>query len=890
MRRFLARLNTFIRPARAEREMAREMEAHLNLLRDDFERRGLSPSEADLAARREYGGIELAKDRHRDERSFRVLEETRRDVRLAVRALAHSPGFTICAVLTLALGAGVNTTLFTTYNAVALKPLPVSDPSTVVRLERWFDSNKRGNVQYAFSLPEYVYCRDHNRAFAGLVAFSWPFPAAASVAQGQLTGQLVASDYFTNLGITLEFGRGFRTDEANPAIVLSHSAWRRHFLSDPGILGRSVTLNGVSYAVIGVTPEAFSGTLDTPQVPDFWALLDGQPRLVLGQDWREEPRRAALQILGTLRAGMPRARAEAEAALLIRQFDAEFPQTDDTRAVTLQRTALFGNTEDPRFRALVAAVMLVVGLVLVVACANIANMLLARGASRQREIAIRLAMGAGRGRVIRQLLTESVLLALLGGLAGLAISIWSSGPLWRQIEPFVNPPGSSVTFQVDLSPDIRVLAYVLAISVATGILFGLSPALQFTRTDLSRALKDEGTAFHRRLSRSRLRSLLIGAQVAISAMLIVTAGFLTRGLLRSAQATPGFETRQVYLLFGDPGRAHHRLVDRLRLVPQVRNASFGGRPLMGTWTPPIQVASPDAVRRGRTLASSASENYFATLGIPLLRGREITRQDIDGKAQVAVISESAAREFWPDSDPIGRRFSLDMDFRGAMADFQVVGIAKDVRFANLTRNDPAHVYLCATGDGYSNDGILLRLDGDPHRALAGIRNAVESVEGNLAPGLLPISLEEGPVRFHRIMSSASATFALLLAALALSLASVGIYGVMAYVVSCREREVGIRMALGASPGVVLRSVVLGALRPVLVGMLIGFGLAAAACSTVHASLVFPASMDPFYGVPYYDPATLIGVALFVAAVAATASFVPARRAIRIQPAAALRHE
>ncbi|MGP0076638.1 MAG: ADOP family duplicated permease [Bryobacteraceae bacterium] len=888
MRRFFARLWNLLWPARAEREMSREIEAHLDLLEDEFERRGMPRKDARLAALRAYGGVEQAKELHRGERSFLAVEQTLRDFRHAFRGLGHNPGFTLVAVLTLALGIGVNTALFTTYDAVALKPLPVADPDSVVRIERWFESGSRGNVQYAFSQPEYDSLRDGNRVFSSLVASSWPVRAAASVPSGTMLGQLVSADYFSALGIATEFGRTFLPEEGrgSPVIVLSHSAWQRYFLSDPGILERAITVNGTAFTVIGVTPEAFTGTLDVPQAPDFWAPLAMQARLIPRHNWRQEPAEPVLQLLGRLKPAWSRQQATADVNLVVRRFDAQYPQQDRTRSVTLQSTALFGNTEDPRFQAMVAGVMFVVGLVLLAACANIANMLLARGASRQREISIRMALGAGRGRVVRQLLAESLLLALLGGIAGLAVSVCSTGPLRRIAEQTVSSLGLGITLRLDLSPDSRVFGYVLLLSLATGILFGLSPALQFTRTDLNSSLRDEGTAFGPRLSHSRLRSLLIAGQVTVSMMLLIIAGFLARGLLRSRTVDPGFETRRVYVLSGDFAN-DPRLVDRLRELPGVRAATLGERPLTATWTPPIVAGGPLHTLAGRTLVSGASETYFETLGIALRRGRTFTRPEIDRQAPVAVISESTAHFFWPGSDPIGQRFSLDLHFDGKFTSFEVIGLVKDVRFANLTRLDPAHVYLPIDDP---NNGILMRLDGDPRHALAAVRSTVETFDGKLAPGVSLVSLEDGPVRLQRMMSAASAMFACTLAGLALLLAGVGVYGVMAYLVSRRVKEIGIRMALGASQTAVLRAVVLDGLRPVVAGMVLGILLAAGISGLLHTLLAFPGSADFTYGVPFYDPATFLGLAAFVFGVAAIASSVPARRAVRVDPMVALRHD
>jgi putative ABC transport system permease protein len=446
------------------------------------------------------------------------------------------------------------------------------------------------------------------------------------------------------------------------------------------------------------------------------------------------------------------------------------------------------------------------------------------------------------------------------------------------------------------------------LSLGTGILFGLSPALQSTRPDLAAALKDEGTSFGQRLSRSRLRSLLLAGQVAVSMVLVISAGLLTRGLLRSQSADTGFETKHLLLFFGAFGEdskndARQRLLlNRLQTLPQLRSAAIGGFPMMGTWTPPMIAGGV----RGRTLASYASETYFDTLGVALLRGRgfqkqetdrapravgagsRFTRQDIESAERVAVISESTARRFWPAEDPIGQRFQLDMDFRGTLAEFEVIGIARDIRYANLTRIDPAHVYLAGYAAG--SNGILLRVQGDPRSALAAVRKVVEELDKDLLMSLNLMSVEEGPLRLQKSLARAYGMFAVILAFLALALAGIGIYGVMAYLVSQRVREIGIRMALGATKGGVLKAVVLGGLRPVLAGIGVGLAGAAGLSSVLHATLVFPGSTDLLYGVPFYDPATFLGLSCFLAGVAAVASLVPARRALRVDPMTALRHE
>lgn len=815
--------------------------------------------------------------------------------------MRRNPGFTAVAVATLALGIGVNTALFSAYNAVALKPLPVADPERVVRLERWFESRNLGDLQYAFSYPEYLYLRGHAGEFASLAASGWPVRAFGEMRGGavseRLRGQLVSANYFAAMGVAARVGRTFAEGEdrvpgANPVIVLSHAAWQRWYRGDGAAVGQIVQLNGTAFTVIGIAPETFTGTSVIPMVPDFWAPVSMQRQLAPGNNWLDAPDVHQLQILGRLRDGVPPGRAQAEADLLIRQFGATHTQRDKTVRLTLQRTAFFGNTEDPRFQAFVLGVMLIVGLVLLVACANIANLLLARTTARQREIAVRLALGASRGRVIRQLLTESVLLALAGGAVGLLLAAWCSRVLQVAIEQVIAAGfRDNLTLAIDLRADIRVYGYALLVSTAAGILFGLGPALRATRPDLIAATRDEGTGFGASWTRSRLRGWLIGGQVAVSMLLLITAGLLSRGLVRSRAADPGFDTRGLHMLTGDFGNdpvkavaRQRRVIERLREAPQVSGVAVGGVPMLGTWTPPMVAGQT----RGRNLASYAGEGYLETMGIPLARGRGFSKAEVETSAPVAVISEAAARHYWLAADPLGQRFQLDLDFRGTMSEFEVVGVAKDVRYASLTRIDLAHVYLTPRAGDLQT--MLLRTRGDGRQALADVRAAVREVDADLLPSLSVIGIEAGPLWFQRIQVRTGAAFAAVLAVLALLLAGVGIHGVMAYLVSQRTREIGIRMALGAAAGQVVWSVVVGGLRPVLAGMAVGIGGAAGASAILHSTLSFPGSADLLYGVSFYDPATFLGLSGFLLAVAALASAVPARRAVKVDPMVALRYE
>jgi predicted permease len=643
LRTWISRIRGTVLGRRMDAEFAGEIETHLALLEDELVRRGMPRELARREARRQFGGVAQAQELHREARGLVHLERLWADLAYALRMMRRNPGFTTVAVATLALGIGVNTALFSGYNAIALKPLPVADPERVVRLERWVESRSLGDMQYAFSYPEYRYLKEHAGGFASLTATSYPIGVFADARRGavseKMRGHLVSANYFAGAGVGALLGRTFAEDEdripgANPLIVLGYTAWQRWFHGDPGIVGQIVQMNGTAFTVIGVAPETFTGTSVMPLVPDFWAPVSMQAQLAPGSNWLDAPDNRQLQLLGRLKDGVPLGQAQSEAELLIRQFGATYKERDKTLRLTLQRTSFFGNTEDPRFQAAVAAIMLIVGLVLLVACANIANLLLARAAARQCEIAVRLAMGASRSRVIRQLLTESVLLALLGGAAGLLLAAWSSRFLSVAIEQATAGPFSgNFKLSIDLSPDIRVYAYALLLSMVTGILFGLWPALRATRPDLIAAMRDEGTGLGTGWTRSRLRGCLVGGQVAVSMLLLITAGLLARGLLRSRAVNPGFDIRGLQLLTGDFGHdrvralaRQRRVIERLRLAPRVSGVAIGGVPMLGTWTPPI-VAGPES---GRTLASYAGEGYLETVGIPLVHGRDFPRRSWTG--------------------------------------------------------------------------------------------------------------------------------------------------------------------------------------------------------------------------------------------------------------------
>ena len=894
MRRFLSRFANLFRGRDADREMTREIDAHLTLLQDEFERHGMSQEDARRAAHSAYGGVEQTKELHRDARSFVWIEQFFKDLRYAWSSLLRSPGFTLIAVGALALGIGVNATIFGIYNAVALKQLPVADPSSVVRVKRWFGQNAYA-YNYTFAYPEYQYLRDHNNVFSGLTAASSAIPVLASIsntAPEHLKGYAVSANYFADLGVNARIGRTFLPDEdrapgANPVLVLSYRFWKRKFQGDPNVIGQTIKLNSLPYTIVGVAPQGFTGTDTTPIESGFWAplsMLDQlQPEFGPASDstWREQFRDSShpgFQIIARLKEGISREKAQAETDLLIHQYLAGYRENQPTLSVTLQRTSYFGSAGDFWLKALAAAVLTVVSLVLVVACANVANMLLARGVARRREIGIRLALGASRGRVIRQLLTESILLSLLAGAAGILLSAAASRLLWTSLVTVI-PSLQQYLVELDVGPDAHVITYGLALSVVTGILFGLAPALQSTRSGLYSATQAEA-------SPSRLRGLLLGIQVAVSVLLLIVSGGLLGGVMSSfAKASElGFETRDTYLLSGrfgsDRAKANasiQRLRDRLETMPEMSRVALGWAPLQGA----IQFPMTAEKWKGQATATWASDAYFETLGIPILEGRSFTRQEGDGDASVAVISESTARRVWPGEDPLGKRFTLDSAL--TFTNYQVVGVARDARFTVITEIDPLHVYVAG---GVDRGRVLFRIRGNRDKALLAAQAAVDSVDPTALSTLDMVSLEDGPVAVQRGFLRVLGAFAGTLTLLSLTLAGVGIYGVMAFLVSQRTREIGIRVALGATSGAVIRNVMLQGVWPVLIGTLVGVAGSLAlerapAVQGVRQFILSPPTLS--------DP-VFYAELMLVLAIVVIASWIPARRALRVDPVVALRYE
>jgi predicted permease len=819
------------------------------------------------------------------------------DLKFGARLLAKAPGFTVIAALSLALGIGANTTIFTLINAVLLNPLPVEDPSQLVSV--WTtDERNQGNAQLGFlqiSPMNYKDLRDKNEVFASLAAHAG-IPVSVSTNNTepqQVFGEIVSGNYFSVLGAKPAIGRTFAPDEdLTPGdklvAVLGYGQWQGVFGGDPAVVGRTITLNGRAFSVIGVMPKGFKGT-NAIGAPALWVPYMTYPVTTNGffRELIEPTSRRGLifNVTGRLKPGVGVRQAEANLKTVARQLEQEYPNENKGRNVTL--VPLAQATINPGFRNNIVMagtlLMTIVGLVLLIACANVANLLLARAAARQKEIAVRLSLGASRARLILQLLTEGTLLALIGGAAGLLLAYWAQGVLWSFRPPFL------LADAIDLHPDLRVLAFTIGVSLITGILFGLAPAIQASRPDLVMELKERTgppTGSNRAFS---LRNLLVAAQIALSLVALIGAGLFLRSLQNAQRINPGFDADHLAVLSFDLGaqgyteergrQFEQRVLERAASVPGVQSASVGSTvPLFqGGFARTVFLEGQDASdrRAGRLVEITVgSVRHLGTLGIPLMRGRDLLATDQPNTPAVVVINETMAKRFWPDQDAIGKRFK----FFGQEHFQQVVGIAKDSKY-DLIGEEPTPYIYQATAQVYQAQLSLFIKAPRPDAVLGTVRGEVQQLDRNLPlTGVFTLTdIFEQSLWAPRMGASLLAVFA----ALSLVLAVIGIYGVMAYSVNQRRRELGIRMALGATRNDVLRLVVVHGLRLTLMGVAVGL-VASFAASRLIASMLFDVSPT--------DIVTFIAVPALLAAAALGASYLPALRATRIDPMTALRYE
>jgi macrolide transport system ATP-binding/permease protein len=828
-------------------------------------------------------GLEHFEPKPKEARPMNLISDLWQDVRYSVRTVRKNPGFAIVAVLALALGIGVNTGIFTILNAIALRPLPVADAGKVVSVYQSFrgkiSRNTYGSISY-FSYPEYLNYRDNNHVFSGLAA-SANAPASLGGAEARrVEGQIVSCNFFSVLGRRPVLGRDFSAEECAqpdraPVAILSHVFWTAQFHADPQVIGSTILLNRRAFTVIGVAPPDFAGTAMT--LSAYWAPLVMQNTLMPGTSLLPDPGTSWLEMIGRLKPGVSVTRARADLAVIAGRIDQSYPGRTTTLAVD---TATF--LGEPEARTIIlaggAVALIAVGLVLLIACANVANLLLARAAARQKEIAIRLSAGASRGRLVRQLLTESTLISLTGGALGSLLAFWTFESLYKLV--LSNLPSNAPPLALNLTPDLRVLGYALGISAVTGILFGLLPSLQATRPDLVSALKEEGSGFSGHISRSWLRSALVVAQVSVCLVLLIAAGLLARGLQSAQAVDPGFSMKGVVATYFDldqqgydNARAlqfHRQLIERVSAIPGVDAASQAvtvplSRSSYGTAIEIEGIPGPQQIN-----FNEVSPAFFPLLGIPIIQGRGFTETE----GQTAIISEATAKLFWPNQSPLGKTFSMGKE----KTTFEVIGVAKDIRATWLAQVDKKFLYFPAQLQYQAHQNLLAHTNGNMAATAKQIRDAAHALDPNIIVVAKPLEEELEVWRLpSRILASVTAA----LGFLGLLLASLGIYGVVSYAVSSRTREIGIRMTLGANPTGILSLILKQAMRPVFLGLLIGFTVCAALSRLMSVML---------YGVSPFDPLTFGGVALFLTAIALLACCVPARRATRVEPMEALRYE
>jgi predicted permease len=815
------------------------------------------------------------------------------DFRFAVRLLARSPILTLVAALSLGLGIGANTTIFSLVNEVFLRPLPLQAPDRLVAV---FTADER-NRQQAFggfmptSRLNFEDYRDQNEVFDGLVANGF---TAVGLSGGtgepeQVAAEIVSPGYFTVLGAPMAMGRPFlpeeeRTTGAAPVTVLSFGLWQRRYGGDRGLVGGTVSINGRVFTVVGVTAEGFKGTnaIGGGQLWIPFAMYRETTSGFMLESW--DSRRALLfQITGRLKPNATLSQASANLDTIAAALAQEYPNDNRGRSLTL--VPLAEATINPAFRGnmLTAGglLMVIVGLVLLVACANVANLLLARAASRRQEIAVRLSLGASRGRLVRQLLIESVVLAVLGGAAGLLLSLWTRPALQALRPPFLPDDALSGTM------DGRVLLFTTALALATGLLFGLFPALQFSRPDLAVELKDRSSQPSGGRRRVTVRNALVVAQVALSFVALIGAGLFLRSLGHARAIDPGFDASRLAVLSFDltaqglPLQAaaarQREILERVRGVGAVERAAFTATvPLSGGgFARSVFLEGQDVTdqRAARLVqVSAAGDGYFETIGVPLLRGRDFRPADLPDAPLVVIVNETMARTFWPEQDALGKRFKFFGDERFT----EVVGIARDSKYNFIGEAPLPFIYTPLDQMPQSAITIALR-SANPDAALGTVRALVQQTEPNLP--LVGVFTMDDVLEQALWAARMGAMLLAIFGGLALLLASIGVYGVMAYAVSQRTRELGIRLALGATAGEVRGMVFRQGLTLTALGIAAG-----TACALLLANLVTAL----LYGVSATDPWTFATIPVVLGAVAALAIYIPARRASRVDPVVALR--
>jgi predicted permease len=848
-----------------------------------------------------------------------LLDTFLRDLKYTFRTLVRTPGFTAVAVLTLGLGIGANTAIFTLLDQILLRLLPVKEPQQLVLLTmkgHYYGNNWGGN---AISHPMFRDFREHNQVFSEMFC---RFPAAASLSVGQRSErvqvELVSGAYFSTLGVVPAVGRLFTpeddvTPSGHPVVVLNYNYWKSRFASDPQIVGTSLTLNNYKMTIAGVAQAGFDG-VELGFSPNIFVPIMMQPQIIVGnpEDMLKERRDRWVNAFGRLKPGVSMQQAKASLQPFMHsmlEYEVQLPAFSraskydrdeflkcwiDVLPGSQGRSYVRGQLSTPLW-----VLMATTGMVLLIACANLANLMLVRGSGRAKEIAVRLAMGATRSRIVGQLLTESLALSVLGGIAGLGVAFYADRTLMK-----IYLPSDSGGMNVSSSPDLRVLLFNLAVAVLTGVLFGLVPAIQTTKPNISGTLKDQAGAVVGGGSHHSLRKALVIAQVTLSLLLLVGAGLFVRSLANLRNLGPGFSPEHLVGFNIDPSLNGYtpdrmkvfypQLAEALSAIPGVQSVGLASVRILedNEWDSGMSVEgfTPDKPdEHAQPYMNSISPNYFATLGVPILAGRDFRMtdnhevkhgpEDWNWVPTAVMINEKFAKKFFPGRNPVGLHIGFGTD-PGTVTDMEIIGVIKDFKYRNLREDIPVQAFVPYLGTRYIGEmTAYVRTTADPNQLMSAIRSKLRDMDSNIP--IYDMRTTEVQINnslsTERMIASLSAVFGFL----ATLLAVIGLYGVMAYTVAQRTREVGIRMALGAARGNVIWMVMREVLVLVVIGVTVGVSAALALTRIVQSQL---------FGLTPHDPLTLALATVVLALVACAAGYIPALRASRLDPAAALRYE
>jgi predicted permease len=902
LRIFGSRLRNFFRKRKLDGDLDAEFHSHLAMLADEHIRQGMTSEEARHAARRDFGGVEQAKESYRDQRGLPFLETLVQDVRYALRMLRKSPGFTAVVVLTLALGIGANTAIFSLMNAVLLQSLPVRNPEQLV-VVRYTDAQPRG-AEEDFSYPMYQALRDKSAAFDGVLTRSGVSFNVTYAGQSEWAyGELVSGNYYEVLGVRPWLGRLLspeddRTPGAHPVAVLSYGYWQARFGSDPSIVGRKILLDAQPMTVIGVSAPGFFGTemaRDPSITVPMMMTLVFKP---VPANRMQSARHRWLTILARRKPEISVVKAQASTDVLYHQaleeqlnaLGSSVTEHDRGRVLSSHIQLDDGSQGFAHLRGEMQRPLLlmfcVTAMVLLVACANLANLLLARSAKRRKEVAVRLAIGAGPGRLIRQWLTESILLGLFGGAAGILFAFWLKTGLIRFL-----PADFSSNLKAPM--DAKVMGFLVIASVFTGLLFGLAPALQISRSSVTEAMHGEAAVTLAREHVFSLRNALVFVQVALSLPLLIGAGLFLHSLRNLRGVDTGFVKENVFLANLNPslnGYSTERirglygdLLSRLRTLPEVRAASLTTSSVIsGGWDQDsVRVEGYQPRQEEEVSPNNAiiSPGYFSSLGIPFISGRDFTDQDNAARPKVAIVNQTFAHYYFGDANPLGKRLSMDDDPKAPL-DMEIIGVVRDAKYVNLREKPRRHFYTALAQQPRLFDMTLqVRTANDPRNIGDLVRAQVHDLDPNLplyATTTLEIQIDNSLIA-ERLLSWLSSMFGML----ATLLASVGLSGVVAFSVARRTREIGVRMALGAQRRDILFLAMSQMVPAVGLGLVVGLA-AAYALNHLLGSML--------YDVGSTDLATFAAAAILLATVAALAAYLPARRAAQVDPLMALRYE